>query len=80
MTSKESFFSRIQESLEYIKNDGDEIGNYVIELRIQMPTGEIETITNPNVMGKIAYIEKAYDDDMHLKTCYDIHIVECTIK
>lgn len=80
MTSKESFVSRIEESIDYIINDGEDVSDYVIELQIQMPTGEIETITNPNIYDKLEYIKRAYDDDMHLKTCYDIYIVECCIK
>ena len=50
-----------------------------IILYIHMPTGEIETITNPNVEEKIKYIEKAYDDNLVLKTCKDIYIEDAVI-
>ena len=50
--------------------------NAGITLFIQMPTGEEEMIHNPNIAAKLAYIEKAYDDDLHLKSCPDISITD----
>ena len=41
-----------------------------------MPTGEEEMIHNPSIPAKLAYIEKAYDDDLRLKSCPEIYIVE----
>lgn len=35
-----------------------------IVLRVHMPTGETETIRNPNVEEKIKYIADTYDDDL----------------
>lgn len=43
---------------------------------IQMPTGEEELIHNPNLAAKLDYIERAYDDDLHLKSCPEIRINE----
>lgn len=50
-----------------------------VELRVHMPTGDIETIINPNIKSKREYIERAYDDELRLKTCPDIFIVEAKI-
>lgn len=50
--------------------------NAGITLFIKMPTGEEEMIHNPCIATKMAYIEKAYDEDLRLKTCQDIQIVE----
>lgn len=47
-----------------------------IVLDIHMPTGEIETITNPNVEEKIKYIEKTYNDDLVHPSCKQIYIEE----
>lgn len=44
------------------------------QLHIHMPTGETEIIINPNIAQKADYIERAYNDDLHLKTCHDIYI------
>lgn len=43
---------------------------------IQMPTGEEELIHNPNLAAKLDYIERAYDDDLCLKSCQEIRINE----
>lgn len=43
---------------------------------IQMPTGEEELIHNPNLAAKLDYIERAYDDDLCLKSCPEIRINE----
>ena len=45
-----------------------------IVLSIHMPTGEIETICNPNVDAKIDYLKNAYDDDLILMTNEAIYI------
>lgn len=50
--------------------------NAGITLFIKMPTGEEEMIHNPNIAAKMAYIEKAYDEELRLKSCQDIQIVE----
>ena len=50
--------------------------NAGITLFIQMPTGEEELIHNPNLAAKLDYIERAYDDDLHLKSCPEIRINE----
>ncbi len=47
-----------------------------IILYIHMPTGEQETIVNPNVAEKMAYIDKTYDDDLVHAKCADIYITE----
>lgn len=43
-------------------------------LWIHMPTGEIETITNPNVVEKMKYVEKTYTDELVHTNCLDIYI------
>ena len=43
-------------------------------LFIHMPTGETEIITNPNVVEKIAYIYKTYDDNLVHSNCKGIYI------
>ena len=53
--------------------------NAGITLFIQMPTGEEEMIHNPNIAAKLAYIEKAYDEDLHLRSCPDISITDYAI-
>lgn len=45
-----------------------------ITLFIHMPTGETETITNPNVEEKLKYVEKTYNDDLVHANCKDIYI------
>lgn len=47
-----------------------------IVLDIHMPTGETETIVNPNVEEKIKYIEKTYNDDLVHPSCKQIYIEE----
>lgn len=39
-----------------------------------MPGGETETITNPKVAEKIAYIDKTYNEDLVHANCKDIYI------
>ena len=47
---------------------------------IKMPNGAIELISNSHgIEDKIAYYKKAYDDNLHLKTCPDIHIIDFMI-
>lgn len=41
---------------------------------IHMPDGETETIINPKVAEKIAYIDKTYNDDLVHVNCKDIYI------
>ena len=50
-----------------------------IILYIHMPTGEQETIINPNVEAKIAYIDKTYNEDLVHSGCPDIYIVEAIL-
>ena len=52
---------------------------YFIMLYIHMPTGEQETIINPNVEAKIAYIDKTYNEDLVHSGCPDIYIVEAIL-
>lgn len=53
--------------------------NAGITLFVQMPTGEEEMIHNPNIAAKLAYIEKAYDEDLYLRSCPDISITDYAI-
>lgn len=45
-----------------------------LTLWIHMPTGEIETITNPNVVEKMKYVEKTYTDELVHTNYLDIYI------
>lgn len=47
-----------------------------IVLFIHMPTGEQESITNPNVEEKIKYIINTYNDDLVHRGCGEIYIEE----
>lgn len=47
-----------------------------ILLEIKMPTGEIETIINPNIHEKVKYVNKTYDNDLRHANCKDIQIVD----
>lgn len=55
---KAELFKEYQEMVD----QGKEID--CIILYIHMPTGEQETITNPNAAEKMAYIDKTYNDDL----------------
>lgn len=66
---KEEMIREVEQALE----KGDVLG---IVLMIHMPTGETETIQNPNVEEKIKYIAGAYDDDLHHKNNAEIYIEE----
>lgn len=68
ITKKQQFINDCNEAM---GND-----NAGITLFIHMPTGEEEMIHNPNIAAKLAYVEKAYDEDLHLKSCPDISIEE----
>lgn len=80
VTRKEEFIDYFEQTKRLCKTDGVAFTDCVIELRIKMPTGEIETIINPNILNKVEYVKRAYDDDLHLKTCSDIYIVEYCVK
>lgn len=73
--------TRKSELLETMRNSitGAETNKTFVKLFIQMPTGEIEIIQNPNISAKAAYIENAYDDELHLKSCPDIYIADYEI-
>ena len=47
-----------------------------IILYIHMPTGEEEVIVNPNVVDKMQYIGKTYNDDLIHTNCKDIYITD----
>jgi len=54
----------------------EKVGKSVVALTIHMVGGENEVIINPNISAKRAYIERAYDDELHLRTCHDIYIID----
>lgn len=56
--------------------DAMEKDNAGVTMFIQMPTGEEEMVHNPNIAAKLDYIERAYDDDLRLKSCPEIRINE----
>lgn len=45
-----------------------------VTLMVRMPGGEIEVISNSNVEDKMAYIDRAYDDDLVHANSVKIHI------
>ncbi len=64
----------LMEQYRELKEAGKEID--LIILYIHMPTGEQETIVNPNVDAKMEYIDKTYDEDLIHSGCKDIYITE----
>ena len=68
ISKKQQFINECREAMER-----DHAG---VTMFIQMPTGEEELIHNPNLAAKLNYIERAYDDDLHLKSCPEIRINE----
>jgi hypothetical protein len=52
----------------------------VIITVVKLPTGALEVITNyQELQGKIDYILNAYDDNLCLKTCPQIKLMDCII-
>ena len=68
ISKKQQFINECREAMEK--------DNAGVTMFIQMPTGEEELIHNPNLAAKLDYIERAYDDDLHLKSCQEIRINE----
>ena len=68
ISKKQQFINECREAMEK--------DNAGVTMFIQMPTGEEELIHNPNLAAKLDYIERAYDDDLHLKSCPEIRINE----
>lgn len=68
ISKKQQFINECREAMEK--------DNAGVTMFIQMPTGDEELIHNPNLAAKLDYIERAYDDDLHLKSCPEIHINE----
>ncbi len=53
-----------------------EMSNYILLLEVKMPSGEIESIVNPNIPEKIKYINEAYDENLCLKKYNVIRIID----
>lgn len=68
ISKKQQFINECREAMEK--------DNAGVTMFIQMPTGEEELIHNPNLAAKLDYIERAYDDDLCLKSCPEIRINE----
>lgn len=68
ISKKQQFINECREAMEK--------DNAGVTMFIQMPTGEEELIQNPNLAAKLDYIERAYDDDLCLKSCPEIRINE----
>lgn len=68
ISKKQQFINECREAMEK--------DNAGVTMFIQMPTGEEELIHNPNLAAKLDYIERAYDDDLRLKSCPAIRINE----
>jgi len=62
-----------QELMKYYEEVKDKANK--ITLYIHMPGGEAEIISNPNVAGKIEYINRTYNDDLIHPACKDIYII-----
>lgn len=62
---------------EELKKEYEKVKDKVktIYLFIHMPTGETETIINPNVAAKIDYLDRTYTDDLVHINCKDIYII-----
>lgn len=65
MTRKEELFAEFEKVKDKVSS---------ITLFIHMPTGETEIISNPRVPGKMAYIDKTYNDDLVHSNCDKIQI------
>lgn len=61
--------SELMKQYEKVKEKTD-----CIVLMIHMPGGETETITNPKVAEKIAYVDQTYNNDLVHSNCKDIYI------
>jgi hypothetical protein len=47
---------------------------------VKLPNGAYETIVNYQSLGeKLDYLINAYDEDMKLKTCNAVELVDCII-
>lgn len=68
ISKKQQFINECREAMEK--------DNAGVTMFIKMPTGEEELIHNPNLAAKLDYIERAYDDDLCLKSCPEIRINE----
>lgn len=68
MTKKQELLKAYEE----MKEKGIEC----VTLFIHMPTGETESIVNPNVEEKMKYIDKTYNDDLVHSNCSEIYIEE----
>lgn len=71
--------SRLQELNKHyqeLKEKGVELDCLVLD--IHMPTDETEIIVNPNVEGKIQYINKTYNEDLIHSNCKAIYITDYT--
>lgn len=64
--------TELMKRYEDAKKCGEEITG--IFLVIHMPTGEQETIMNPNIEEKLKYIDRTYNDDLVHCNCKDIYI------
>lgn len=67
---KEDLFKQYEE----LKANEEDIDCLI--LYIHMPTGEEEVIVNPNVVDKMQYIDKTYNDDLIHANCNDIYITD----
>lgn len=67
----------LMKQYEELKGKGKE--PEMIVLYIHMPTGETETIVNPNVEEKMKYIDRTYNEDLVHANCKDIYIEQACI-
>lgn len=65
---------KLNKAYQDLKDRGEDIEFLILD--IQMPTGELERICNPNVKEKINYINKTYSKDLVHANCKDIYIVD----
>lgn len=52
---------------------------FALVLYIHMPTGETEMISNPNIVEKLKYIDKTYNEDLIHSNCPSLHIEDFKI-
>jgi len=68
-----------QKLIEKVESVGIENISLIVTV-VLLPTGAKEVITNyQELSGKINYLLGAYDDDLTLKTCKDIKLLDCII-
>lgn len=67
-----SKLQKFNKEYEELKAKGVKLNN--ITLEIHMPTGETESIVNPNIEEKVKYINRVYDENLVHSNCSNLYI------